>query len=179
MSFKATVILFAAFAILVSGCSGNLSGGQQESSGATNTSAAIPSANPGLPPAMATPIPTPTPTPIPPPATPSNLIATCISQSAVTLTWAPVTGATSYVIESMPTHATTGGFVQLADVTSPTYTNSSLNYTWQYTYVVFAIGSTGYSAPSEQVTIQVLTAGTAASASSTPQVSATPVPPVP
>ncbi len=84
-------------------------------------------------------------------AAPAGLQATP-GNASVTLTWSPVTGATSYnAYESQTTGVTPGTGTKLAGVTSP-YTQTGLTDGVPYYYVVTALDSKSESAPSSQVT---------------------------
>ncbi len=87
------------------------------------------------------------------PAAPT-LTATVSSATAVALSWAAVTGATSYKIET----STNGGSIwaTLATQATLTYSNTGLTADRVYKYRVTAINATGASAPSATQTVTTL-----------------------
>jgi hypothetical protein len=99
-----------------------------------------------------------------PPAAPTGLTASTFSKTEVIVSWQPVSGASGYILESKPTQ-TNDAFTVVAIMSPTSYTITDLNYTWQYTYEVFAMDPNGStSAASESVTIQVLGNGATVSA---------------
>jgi SH3 domain protein len=90
-------------------------------------------------PTPSTPSPTPVPTPSPvvtaKPAVPTNVKAT-VSENTVTITWSPVSGAASYIVNLIGDHRTT-------EATTYTYTNLVKGV--KYDYCVKAVNSYGES----------------------------------
>jgi hypothetical protein len=80
------------------------------------------------------------------PATPTGLTVTGVTSTSVSLSWSPVSTATSYAVQ----RATgTGSPVQIASgLTSTTYTDSTVSPSTTYSYTVTASNSGGTSAPS-------------------------------
>lgn len=74
-------------------------------------------------------------TPVDSPAAPLNLRSTARTSTSITLAWGSVTGATSYTIVR--------NGEEVEDVTTTTFTDTGLEMSTTYTYVVFATTSTG------------------------------------
>lgn len=87
-----------------------------------------------------------TPTAAPPP--PTGLTATAGNQK-VSLTWSASSGATSYNVNRSTTSG--GPYTQVTNVTTTSDTDSGLTNGTTYYYVVAAVGATGTSANSSQV----------------------------
>ncbi len=84
------------------------------------------------------------------PAAPTGVNATA-GTNQVTISWSPVSGATSYNIYwSTSTGVTPANGTEIANVTSP-YVHMGLTAGTAYYYVVTAVNSTGESAPSAEV----------------------------
>ena len=85
----------------------------------------------------------------PPPAAPTGLSANA-GNANVQLTWAPVAGATSYIVKRSLVNG--GPYAQLAaGITGSTFTDSSVLNGTTYYYVVAAAGASGASADSRVV----------------------------
>jgi fibronectin type 3 domain-containing protein len=84
------------------------------------------------------------------PATPASLKAKAGNAQA-SLTWAAVSGAETYDVK----RSTVGGgpYANLANVNSPSYTDSAVKNGTPYYYVVAAVNATGSSADSDQVAV--------------------------
>ena len=83
------------------------------------------------------------------PNAPATLTATPAT-GQVTLSWASVTGATSYNVKRSTTSGT--GYLTIANATGTSYTNSGLTNGTTYYYVVSGVCSCGEGANSSQVT---------------------------
>ena len=97
------------------------------------------------------PAPTPTPTPAPAmPAAPMGVMATG-GTNQVTISWSPVSGATSYNIYwSTASGVTVSTGTKISSATSP-YIHAGLSAGTAYYYIVTAVNSAGESAASPQV----------------------------
>lgn len=83
------------------------------------------------------------------PATPLNLVATG-GTGSVSLTWTPVSGATSYKVSRSTTSG--GPYTQIATPATASYTDNSVTNGTAYFYVVAAVNSYGSSGNSSQAT---------------------------
>lgn len=95
------------------------------------------------------------------PATPLNLVANGANGS-VSLTWSPVSGATSYKVSRSTTSG--GPYTQIATPVPASYTDSSVTNGTAYFYVVAAVNAYGSSGNSNQATATPAAASTAVSA---------------
>lgn len=84
------------------------------------------------------------------PATPGSLVATSVSASSITLTWADVAGETGYVIERS-LNGTTWGVVASPAADETTWTNTGLTAAARYYYRIKAAGAVGNSATTAAV----------------------------
>lgn len=83
------------------------------------------------------------------PGSPTSLSATTLSSSQITLAWAPVTGATHYIVSRSET--TGGPYTAIATaVTGTEFSDSGLSPNVTYHYVVTAVNSGGTSADSPE-----------------------------
>ena len=81
------------------------------------------------------------------PNVPAALVVTGTTDTSVSFSWAPVTGATYYQITTQPPGATGGGQV-LSNITGTTATVSGLSPNTQYQFSLQACNSVGCSNPS-------------------------------
>lgn len=96
------------------------------------------------------------------PTPPTNLTATAVSSGQINLTWAAVSGATSYYLYSSTSYY--GTYSNITVLTSPSYSNTGLTPNTAYYYKVLAVnsaGSSGYSAIAYATTTNSYTVPTA------------------
>ena len=91
------------------------------------------------------------------PAAPTNLIATAASASVINLAWAPVSGATNYLVQRS---LVSGGpyAVVASGSTATNFTDTGLSGSTTYYYVVAAVNSGGPGTNSIQASATTLTA---------------------
>ena len=89
------------------------------------------------------------------PPAPTGLTATATSSSQISLTWKPVTGATSYQIERS-LDGKTWAVVATNNATTPYYRDNGLQAATTYSYQVCATNTGEYSAPSTMVSATTL-----------------------
>jgi hypothetical protein len=94
------------------------------------------------------------------PGAPTNLSLQSPTQNSMVLNWTDNDpNATSYLVMRRPTHLQDPNpLVQVIELPagSTGYTDTSLNYTWQYDYQIIAIDANGQNRPSSVSTYQVL-----------------------
>jgi len=83
------------------------------------------------------------------PATPSSLTVTGTTAASVSLSWAPSSGATSYIV--LRKGPTDSGFVSIGTPTGTSFTDSTVSPVTTYAYEVQAANSTGTSSPTATV----------------------------
>ena len=86
------------------------------------------------------------------PATPTGLTATAVSSSQINLSWAAVSGATGYVVESSTSYS--GPYTSIATITggsTNSYSDTGLSENTLYYYEIYATNSMGNSPESTAV----------------------------
>lgn len=73
------------------------------------------------------------------PAAPTGLTATASGPNAIALSWAPVSGITTYRVYRSAVACPGGTFAQIAQVTSPSYIDTSVSGGTSYSYKVTAV----------------------------------------
>lgn len=89
---------------------------------------------------------------------PSNITATSISGSQISLAWSPVGAATSYNVYRAP--SASGNYAHIASVTTANFTDSGLTANATYYYKIQSSGGTGLSPNSNAVSATVNIADT-------------------
>jgi titin len=89
--------------------------------------------------------------------TPTGVTATAVANDEIDLRWLPVTGATGYVVKS--SRISGGPYATVGTPTTPSFANTGLSSERTYFYVVVAVGPSGVSAPSSQVSARTFGGG--------------------